>query len=123
MESFGHLLRQARLMSGLTQEELALRAGLSVRAIGDLERGRTNRPHPRSARLLADALELTPDAAERLSRAARAGWSAVSGGRTQDVRNETARHTPRPAAGVVAQLPADVADFIGRDGLIEVLCK
>ena len=36
--SFGDLLRRDRLTAGLTQEALAERAGLSVRAISDLER-------------------------------------------------------------------------------------
>jgi DNA-binding XRE family transcriptional regulator len=36
---FGTLLRRYRLAAGLTQEELAERARLSVRAITDLERG------------------------------------------------------------------------------------
>jgi tRNA A-37 threonylcarbamoyl transferase component Bud32/transcriptional regulator with XRE-family HTH domain len=42
----------------MTQEELAGRAGLSVRAISNLERGRTARPHPRSLEVLAAALGL-----------------------------------------------------------------
>ena len=36
--SFGDLLRGYRVAAGVTQEELAERAGLSVRAISDLER-------------------------------------------------------------------------------------
>jgi transcriptional regulator with XRE-family HTH domain len=55
--SFGHLLRVARMQAGMTQEDLAARSGLSVRAISDLERGCTGRPYFRSVRLLADGLE------------------------------------------------------------------
>jgi transcriptional regulator with XRE-family HTH domain len=40
----------------MTQEELAGKSGLSVRAISNLERGRTTRPHPRSLEVLAVAL-------------------------------------------------------------------
>jgi transcriptional regulator with XRE-family HTH domain len=54
--SFGHLLRVARMQAGMTQEDLAARSGLSVRAISDLERGSTERPYFRSVRLLADGL-------------------------------------------------------------------
>ena len=36
---FGDLLRRYRTAAGLTQEELAERAGLSTRGISDLERG------------------------------------------------------------------------------------
>jgi tRNA A-37 threonylcarbamoyl transferase component Bud32/transcriptional regulator with XRE-family HTH domain len=42
----------------MTQEELAGKSGLSVRAISNLERGRTARPHPRSLEVLAAALGL-----------------------------------------------------------------
>ena len=36
---FGDLLRELRAAAGLTQEELAARAGLSPNAVGALERG------------------------------------------------------------------------------------
>ena len=49
--------RRARL--GLTQEELAERAGLSERTLRNLEGGRIRRPYPDTIRRLADALELT----------------------------------------------------------------
>lgn len=58
----GQWLRQQRRAAGLTQEELAERSGISVRAIADLERGRTRRPYPSSVRALVRALGL-PDAA------------------------------------------------------------
>ena len=66
-QSVGTVLRQARRSAGLTQEELAARAGLSVRAIGDLERGRTARPHGRSVTLLAQALGLDEPACSQLA--------------------------------------------------------
>ncbi len=56
--SFGALLREHRLASGLTQAVLAERAGLSERAIQHLERG-LGQPHRETARRLADALRLT----------------------------------------------------------------
>ncbi len=65
-DSVGAALRQARQSAGLTQEELAARTGLSVRAIGDLERGRTARPHGRSVKVLAQALGLAEPAYEQL---------------------------------------------------------
>jgi tetratricopeptide (TPR) repeat protein/transcriptional regulator with XRE-family HTH domain len=55
-EIAGARLRRQREACGLSQEELAARSGLSVRAISDLERGRTRRPYPRTVRMLADAL-------------------------------------------------------------------
>jgi transcriptional regulator with XRE-family HTH domain len=68
--SFGHLLRVARMEAGMTQEDLAERSGLSVRAISDLERERTRRPYFRSVRLLADALGATASVRTELLQAA-----------------------------------------------------
>ena len=44
---------------GLTQEELASRAGLAAKAVGALERGERKRPYPHTLRSLADALGLS----------------------------------------------------------------
>jgi transcriptional regulator with XRE-family HTH domain len=60
--AFGELLRRYRVAATLTQEELAARAGLSARAVSDLERGAKSRPHPSTVRLLAEALELAGSA-------------------------------------------------------------
>ena len=59
--SFGALLRDLREGAGLTQEELALRAGLSPNAVGTLERGARKHPYPHTVRSLADALGLSQD--------------------------------------------------------------
>jgi predicted ATPase/DNA-binding XRE family transcriptional regulator len=55
---FGARLRRLREAAGLTQEELASRAGLSTRGISSLERGERKHPHPHTVRSLADALGL-----------------------------------------------------------------
>jgi predicted ATPase/transcriptional regulator with XRE-family HTH domain len=55
--TFGELLRQRRTAAGLTQEELAERAGLSVRGLGYLEKD-ARRPYRDTVRRLADALHL-----------------------------------------------------------------
>ncbi|HEY7202636.1 MAG TPA: helix-turn-helix transcriptional regulator, partial [Candidatus Dormibacteraeota bacterium] len=62
------LLRSYRLRAGLTQEELAQLAGLSVRTIRNLELRRTN-PYRDSLRRLAEALRLPDDARAHLERA------------------------------------------------------
>ncbi len=59
--SFGTVLRRLREAAGITQEELAFRAGLTPNAVGDLERGKTRRPYPHTVRSLADALGLSED--------------------------------------------------------------
>src|SRR5262245_3933840 len=56
---FAQTLRTCRLLAGLSQEELAERAGISARAVSDLERGLRKRPHPETLRLLAEALQLS----------------------------------------------------------------
>ncbi len=58
-ETFGQLVRRARAAAGLTQEELAAAAGLGVRTISDIERGRTSRPRIATVGLLARCLELS----------------------------------------------------------------
>ena len=59
--TFANLLRYHRLAAGLSQEELAERAHLSVDAISSLERGARRSPRKDTVRLLADALALAPD--------------------------------------------------------------
>jgi predicted ATPase/DNA-binding XRE family transcriptional regulator len=59
---FGELLRRHRRAAGLSQEDLARRAGLSVDAIAALERGRRRAPRQLTVRLLAEALGLDPAA-------------------------------------------------------------
>ena len=89
--SFGDLLRRYRVAAGLTQEELAERAGLSRRAIGALETGERLTPHQETVALLAEALGLP--AAERALLAS-----------TARHRLPDARHQTDPAVGHAAGL-------------------
>jgi len=73
VSNFGALLRQHRTLAGWSQEELAERAGLSTRAISDLERGVKIRPHPATMRALADALALESGDRTALAAASRPG--------------------------------------------------
>jgi tetratricopeptide (TPR) repeat protein/transcriptional regulator with XRE-family HTH domain len=100
---FGVLLREYRLAAGLTQEDVAGRSGLSVRAISGMEQGRTEHPHRRSVGLLADAL--------KLGDADRAMLLAAVGTRTA------------PRAGRPAQLPPDIPEFSGRTAQIRWLSE
>ncbi len=60
--AFGDVLRRYRLLAGLTQEELAERAGVSERSINGMERGVQHVPRKDTIRLLADALQISsPD--------------------------------------------------------------
>jgi transcriptional regulator with XRE-family HTH domain len=98
--AFGTVLRNYRITRGLTQEELADRSGLSVRAIRNLEIGRTERPQRQSVTLLATALRLAePDHAALL----------IAAGR---------RDNARPGR---CELPPDVPDLAGRDHAVTAL--
>ncbi len=68
---FAAQLKRYRVAAGLTQEELAERAGVSVRSIRDLERGAGRRPRKDTAALLATALVAPPDAQAAFVAAAR----------------------------------------------------
>ena len=67
---FGSLVRAYRHEAGLTQRELAAKAGLSVAALRDFEQSRRRRPRPSSVTALGSALGLSPDQSTSLSRAA-----------------------------------------------------
>ena len=70
---FGVLLKRHRLAAGLTQEELAEGAGLSARAISDLERGVSPVPRLYTVRQLIQALHLSGADRAAFEEAARHG--------------------------------------------------
>jgi tetratricopeptide (TPR) repeat protein/transcriptional regulator with XRE-family HTH domain len=117
-QAFGVLLRRYRSIAGLTQEELAERSGLSIRALSDMERGRTARPFLRSARLLADALELAEPARSELMAALQD--SADGTGLPRQAAGSDGAY-PRPE--VPRQLPAPVPHFVGRAGELRALTR
>ncbi|GAB3009984.1 hypothetical protein GCM10017788_79410 [Amycolatopsis acidiphila] len=67
---FATLVRTYRREAGLTQRELAMRAGLSVAALRDFEQGRRGRPRANSLAALVGALGLDPEQAIDLAKAA-----------------------------------------------------
>ena len=120
----GEWLREQRVGAGLTQEDLAERSGVSVRAIADLERGRTRRPYPSSVRALAQALGLPETAGAELVARYRAGGDAV-GGVNPGGNAANAVSSPNGAGGgeatVPRQLPSGVAHFAGRGAELAAL--
>ncbi len=70
---FGELLRHYRIAAGLTQEELAERAGASTRGISDLERGARGLPRKDTLKLLLSGTACLTDTPHRPG--ARAGHS------------------------------------------------
>ncbi|WBB55827.1 helix-turn-helix domain-containing protein [Verrucosispora sp. WMMD573] len=92
------LLRAHRLAAGATQAELAARAGVGVRTVRDLERGRSTRPQRTTIELLAGALGLTDSA--------RAAFLAAARG--------TSPSTVQPEVGPPLGLPPP-PELIGRE--------
>src|SRR5688572_32355094 len=94
---FGDLLRRYRIAAGLTQEELAERAGVSTRGISDLERGARGLPRKDTLQLLLGALELGQ--ADRAALVAAARRTAVT--RLLPERPETLPALPVPLTPLV----------------------
>ncbi|MGW4380562.1 BTAD domain-containing putative transcriptional regulator [Kitasatospora sp. NPDC004531] len=70
---FGERLRAARRRAGLSQQAVAERAGLSARALRDLEQGRVRHPRAGTVRQLAEALALTEQEVRELAEPAQEG--------------------------------------------------
>jgi predicted ATPase/DNA-binding XRE family transcriptional regulator len=103
---FGELLRRHRVAAALSQEALAARAGVSTRAVSDLERGVKTRPHLETVGMLADALGLGLPERAALATAARPPKTAPAVALMSDF------------AGVesgVASLPIPPTPLIGRE--------
>jgi predicted ATPase/transcriptional regulator with XRE-family HTH domain len=95
----GELVRRHRAAATLSQEQLAERAGLSVRAISDLERGAHHVPRLETVRMLADALAL--------SNADRAALLAAA-------RPALFRTDAADDGGHATQLPQPATPLVGR---------
>jgi len=101
--TLGTVLRRLREDAGLSQEELAARAGLSPHAISALERGTRTRPYPHTLRSLADALDL--DGTQRAALLA-----AVPPRPSRAPARPPGDDTPGPR-----ELPVPTSPLIGRD--------
>jgi predicted ATPase/transcriptional regulator with XRE-family HTH domain len=107
--SFGALLKRQRLAAGLTQEGLAERAGLSAKAVSDLERDPARTPRLGTVALLANALGADPAARAQLLAAAR----------PDDDPGPAAPDTELPRRG----LPRPLTPLIGRAGVTAAVVK
>ena len=113
--TFAALLRKLRTDAGLTQEDLAASARISVRSVSDLERGINLTARKDTARLLAQALNLVGPAREEFEAIARGRAPAGSfSGASVPVHSLPAGSTSR-AAGAIRTLPRDAASFTGRE--------
>jgi predicted ATPase/transcriptional regulator with XRE-family HTH domain len=103
--SFGALLRRYREAAGLSQEDLAERAGMTAKGIGALERGERQRPQPRTLQQIASALGLSDQ--ERTAFIA-AVPRRTGGGPDLDL----ALTAPEPA---LPPLPVPLTPLVGRE--------
>jgi len=106
---FGAVLKRLRLAAGLTQERLAERAGLSAKAVSDLERDPTRAPRLETVTLLAEALRLEPEGRANLLAAARPESAAI----TPDTPSGAG--TTAPLASALRLLPRPLTPLVGRD--------
>jgi predicted ATPase/transcriptional regulator with XRE-family HTH domain len=114
--TFGARLRDHRKAAGLSQEELAQRAGLSANAVGQLERGVRKHPYPHTVRSLADGLGLSEQ--ERLE------LLALVPGRGSPVPTPAAPAVPVPLTPLVgreSELSAVSASLEGDDARLVTL--
>src|SRR5262245_56900175 len=120
--SFAGLLRRLRAEARLTQEELAAAAGVSPRAVSNLERGFSRTAHKDTAVLLAGALGLAGPAEELFVAAAR--------GTVPPARVLAAADGAKPRPGAMAGSPyrglavfgeQDAAFFFGREAAASAL--
>jgi transcriptional regulator with XRE-family HTH domain len=105
VHDFGSHLRALRETAGLTQEELAERAGVTSYAISALERGRRQRPYPHTVRSLADALGASDEQRARLlASVPRRGVLPAPVARRPPFRRSAAvgRRCPTPGCAVVS---------------------
>jgi len=105
-DAFGVLLKRFRLSAGLTQEALAERASVSLKAVGELERDPVRRPRLDTVALVADALGLDREGRARLLAAARPDAAPP------------AALAPEPGG-----LPRPLTPLLGREGVSDAVAE
>ncbi|TMF20003.1 MAG: helix-turn-helix domain-containing protein [Chloroflexi bacterium] len=102
-QALGPTLKRLRHGAGMTQEELAERAGISARTVSDVERGLRTLVHQDTARRLISALGLSEEQGRRFGVLARGD-----------------EHEQAPAA-TTAGLPTVLTPFLGRSKELEAI--
>ncbi|MEV7445688.1 helix-turn-helix domain-containing protein [Streptomyces sp. NPDC091204] len=111
--SFGTLLHALRRRAGLSQEDLAHAAGVSVRGLSYLEKGRSRGPQRRTVQALATALGLDAAGARELE-------DAASAGRRRPIRSTDATAPPLspspdvPVPALASEATVNAPDLLPR---------
>ncbi len=119
--SLGPVLRRFRLAAGMSQEELAEHAHLSVESISALERGRRRAPYRETLRLIGDALRLSPPQRQELEAAAKRKPPASANVVRYDSADQPPPAAPQPSAPgatIAHNLPSRLSSFVGREAEI-----
>ncbi|MEU9176216.1 NB-ARC domain-containing protein [Streptomyces sp. NPDC048550] len=125
MSNGGFAARLYALRTGarLSQEELAQAAGVSVRALSDMERGRSLGPQRRTVQALATALCLDTTAAGELEHAAALGRprSRRAAGPAGPAGPSADRSRTPAAPHHILGIPRDLSDFTARGPALDRL--
>jgi predicted ATPase/transcriptional regulator with XRE-family HTH domain len=114
--SFGLLLKRLRVAAGLTQEELAERAGVSAHAISNLECDQVRRARRDTLALLADALHLAPEERAAFEASARQlGPTHAGEPLTSTPRAQSVVVPARATNTALRALPRSLTPLIGRE--------
>jgi transcriptional regulator with XRE-family HTH domain len=108
--SFSALLRRHRQLADRSQEELAKLAGISTRAVNDLETGTTLYPHDDTVQRLATALKLDDETRKAFVAA------------VPERPRTAATSRPQPHNGEEALIKAEPRAAIIQDALYDELC-
>lgn len=117
---FGELLRRHREAAGLSQEDLAEKAGLTAKGISALERGERRHPYPHTVQLLADALDLSAD--QRTSFIAAVPGRGAGSASASTISAVSARPGQDGPDGRASALPVPPTPLLGREADADAAC-
>ena len=106
--TFGRLLQLYRTKAGLSQEQLAERAGLSTNAISSLERGSRLAPHSATLDRLCAALSLDDRERAELEEVAKVA-------RARRMQAQVQKHPDLPDEAILHNLPPELTSFVDRE--------
>ncbi len=107
------LVRRLRVSVGLTQEELAEKAGISVRTVSDIERGLRRSVYRDTAERLAEALDVDEED--------RPDFFALARRRVGSIRSDPSLSFSDQMRNLFATVPPQPTRLIGREHEVDLL--